>query len=549
MFASLNHILWLKATLAGRMRTSSSTTAFAALGSAMALGFMTIFALVVGMLGLEAGADLARPILAGAVGSLYLSWVVAPALGYRVNEGLDPSRLAHYPLPPSVLLLGVFLANFLEPVVLASFPLLGAVVLVGALLGGDPLLGAPAAFLFLFHAMATSQLLLVVLLSLLRRRRGQDMLMIAVPLVLISGVFLVEYQLYDVFGGANGVQGFRIETAEKLRWVEYLALCSPPGLVVEAVLPPGPHTVFGAGPAAGLLLAIAGLTVAIASRVSLWALEGGSATASAKAAGEDEGGDQLYEWFRRFIPSDRVAARAAVECRLVCREPQYVLMSMVFMVLLVLAAGWQAMGGLEDADRLALGPAMGFSSLFIFSGALFNAFAVERGALRMAFTSPVDPLEYLVGKNLGTWVPVTVANLVGVTLVAVLLGLDLWAYLAILTAGQIMLWILMGIGNVASCLAPQPLPVQGLQPAQSPSFSQIAVTMAVGMIGLFAVMTSGLVSFLLLFSVPASLPRGGACLFSLVVGFAFVAGAWALPTVCASLLLQRRKEHLISVLG
>lgn len=541
----LNHLLWLKARLAGRTRTSGSAGVLAVVGILLGVGLAAGFGVSALCWIVSAGPQDGRVVAAGLMAGLYGWWLLAPTIGYRLNDGLDQSLLAHFPVRDSVLTLGTFLGNFLDPAILASVPALASVIVAGALLGGDPLLGIVAGVLFLFHAMGTAQVGYLVLVGFLGRRRVGDVLLVVFPLVAIGLTWGLQY---GVVQGADEIATMTpAEIARRFEWLVPVVLWTPPGLVLEAAMPPGPWSVFGPGQACLLLAGVAGATVLVAARASHRTLAEGGGTGGATG---HPGGDRLFRFFHALVPSARVAARAAAELRLLVREPQYVLMYVIYLALFVPAMIW---GGREgDAEQAAriLVPILLFSSIFVvFTGIVFNAFAVERGGLRFAFSAPVDPLVYLVGKNLGSWLPMAVTHGFGVAVATLAIGLGLFEVVLYLAIGQLAIVVLLGFGNLASSLAPQPLPSLGAVPAGRLTFAQVFQTGLVVSAGMALASAAAWAGCGLVAMVPVVFFKPRLSVFLALLGLAWTAGIYGGSTVLAAHMMVRRREQLLDVLG
>ncbi len=544
--AVVNHVLWLKARLAGRLRGSRTAHVLSVAGTLSGLGLSLAFAAVLALYVAEAGPITGRPILATGLLAMYASWVFAPALGYRVSEGLDPALLAHFPVSRAELSLAVLFANFLDPVVLVSSPVLVAGVVCGWVLGGDPLAAGVGAGLFLFHAMATSQLFYLLMLGSIRRRSARDLAMIALPLLIFAVSIFVQLEAWSFERAGDDLV---LQAAKSLGWVEHLATWLPPGLLMEAILPVSEGTVFRPWEAVGLLAAIAVLTVVVATRVSFRSLDETGMEVPPVPGKAGAGEDHLYRFFLRLVPSRPVAARAAVECRLMCREPQYVLMALMYLVLLAASLSWATTRPDRSEAARALSPLLLYSGIFVFAGPVLNSFAVERGALRFACSSPVDALRYVLGKNLGAWLPITCLHAIAALVVAWVAETWLLGFLTSLVAGQVALWSLIGVGNIASCLAPQPLPAQGSVSAKATTMSQLALTMTVGTLGIGLSMTIALVGVGIALLPLAWGPAWRAGPGFPALGLAWVAGAYTMSTLAASYLFGRRQEEILEILG
>jgi hypothetical protein len=544
----LNHLLWLKVHLVGRTwrNVSGSLLAlvgmFLAAGSAVSLGGYLLLGI------LECGPDLGRVLLGGSLGGLYLGWILAPVFGYRLNESLDPTVFGHLPVPSSWLILGIYLGNFLDPVVLVSAPLLLGGWVAGAMLGGSWLWGGIGAVLLLFHAMGTAQLVHSWSLALLRRRGAGEVLFVAFAMLLLGSLVALEVGVLSPETG--GQLRTLVQIAEDWRWVDRLVCFSPPGLCMEAMMPAGPATVFGAPLACLLLAAVSALSVWVAGWTSSRLLSGGGLGPARETARKTPRQDRLVALLRVLTGSSMLAGRAAVECRLVLREPQYLLLFLSYPIAYSGGCYWIShASGLESSAQAVLVGVIVLSSLFLFTGVLFNSLAVERSGLRLVFSGPVDPLVYLVGKNLGMWLllsGVYAAVVVSACLSASLPGKTMGIFLV---AGQVSIVILLGLGNVGSTLAPIPLPERGGGARSSASFGRVFRVMLVNSLGMTLGATASGLCWVLILGVPLTTEKPQISLLLGLLGLGCVMGIYCLGTWIGASFLKWRREALLELLA
>lgn len=544
----LNHLLWLKVRLVGRTwrNVSGSMLALVGMVLAMSSSFSGGTFLLLGTL--EAGPSLGRVVLGGVLGMVYLGWILAPAFGYRLNESLDPKVFAHLPLRTSTLTLGLFLGNFLDPVVLVSLPLLGGGVLAGALLGGNPFWGGLAALLLLFHAMGAAQLVHAWSLAFLRSRRTAEVLFVGLALFLLAG--LVAFEVGVLSPERGGELRSLVQIAEDWRWIDHLVCWSPPGLCMEAMLPPGPESVFGPPLACLLLLAVSALSVLLGGLSTHRLLSGASPPRKPDEGPRLPRPDRLVRFFLWFTGSPVLAGRAAAECRLALREPQYLLLYISYPLAYGAASYWAAtVPGMDRASRLVVLGIIVLSSIFLFTGVVFNAFAVERGGLRLVFNGPVDPLVYLVGKNLGMWLLLGSVHFLVVLVSGVSAKLSPATMFGFWVAGQASVVVLLGIGNLGSVMAPIPLPEQGAGARASAGFGRVFRVMLVNSLGMSLGAFASGTAWVLLLGVPAYLGPGRLSLFLVSLGLAWLGGVYCLCTWLGAGLLRRRQEEMLELLA
>lgn len=543
----LNHLLWLKARLVGRAFASRQTTGLAVIGLVLGVLFAAVMAVAVFLLILREGPVGGRAVVSGLLLSVYGGWLLGPALGYRFNEGLDPSVFAHLPVRGTDLTLGLFLSNFLDPTVLVASPVLLTCGLAGWFLGGNGLWGALGLTLFLFHSMGAAQVVYLWSLAFLRRRRAKEVLFVALSLVLIGGLIAFEVGLLsgadEVAGGARGLELL----TERFPWIPALASCTPAGLATEAVMPPGPDAVFGPAYACLLLFVVSALSVWVSAHYTNRILSGSGGAPSAAAAPAATP-DRLVAFFKRFTRSPAIAGRAAAECRLILREPQYLLLYIVYPIGYGWACRWAATQ--RDFTASLKGVIVGFivlSSVFLFTGVVFNTLAVERAGLKLAYLGSQGPLRYLLGKNLAAWAMLNASYVVVAFAGCFGLGLSWAHFVGLLVAGQVAIVSLIGIGNLGSTLAPMPLPAKGASPRQAATFGRVFTTMVVNSLGMGLVGWAVSMSWGLLFGTSLALKQPVFVGPFLVFALAWVGGMYVLGVYGGALVLRWRRDQLLEV--
>lgn len=544
----LSHLLWLKVRMVGRAWRHASSSGVAVLGVLFGLVSTVGFSALVLMAGLECGPILGRTVLGGALFGLYAGWLLGPAFGYRLNEAIDPTVLAHFPVSNQQLMLGLFLGNFLDPVVLVSSPLVLACMLAGWIMGGSLFWGGLGALLFLFHAMGTAQVIHIWSLALLRRRRTSEILFVVVALMLLAALAAFEVGVLS-HGGAGRLRTL-VELAQDWSWIDQVITWTPAGLALEAMMPETRASVFGPAGACLILFGVSGASVGLAARYTRRVLSGGGATGGARGRDAALRPDRLVAFFLALGASRPIAARAAAECRLVLREPQYLLLYVSYPVAYGAATLWASTStSVDNAARAVLVGIIVLSSIFIFTGVVFNSLAVERSGLKHAFAGPMEPLGYLIGKNLGDWLLLTAAHLFVVLLGCLGMGLGLATALGFALAGQAAIWVLLGLGNLGSCLAPIPLPVHGTSPRQAATFGRVFLVMLVNSVGMLTGGGAAAVTWVLVFGPPLYLGGARLSILSAGLGLGWLAGVYALSTWLGARLLAWRRDHLLEMIA
>lgn len=381
--------------------------------------------------------ELARPAAIMVFSLLFMGWLVGPLLGFGSDETLDPARLALLPLPRRQLAAGLFAASSVGIGAVAT-----AVVLAGAVVGlappGPGAVVVVAAVGVQFALCVTGARALTTALSgALRSRRGRD-------LTVLVGVFVavVVPQSFRLFTdvGREGLETL----AGALAW-------TPPGLAARAALDAGsgalvPATVALVG-AAVVALLFAWWWVTSLDRSLTTTAPTGGARARRRSPG-------LFAPAWAWLPRDRRGAVAAKELRYYGRDPRQRAGTLVWMVSAFALPVGVALSDLGDRREIVLA-ACAFAAL----GGLasINQYGFEGGAHWMNVVAGTDVHADLSGKNLAlaAWV-LAVVGAVAVALAAVSGG---WVWVPVAVGVSMgVLGVAIGVGNVISVRAPQPMP-------------------------------------------------------------------------------------------
>jgi ABC-2 type transport system permease protein len=393
--------------------------------------------------------DAARELLFAVFFTVWVLWLLLPALAVSLTEGLSPARLAVYPVAGWELLAGLLAAS------VCGLPtLLGGLFFLAALagFGGGPLVWL-GVLLGLGHVLVGNQALVTLASGFLRNRRTRDLLALLAPVVAGSLWLMVRFAEADPFGRAAGgpAAGPQAGPARPLLDLgpsRFLQL-TPPGTAARVV------ERAAAGDTAGALawaLASAGL---LAGGVVLWRLALRRAMTGAASGTERRPGSR-----RRGLPAGGpVLALAAKDLRYAWRAPRLRAAwasAIVTSLLLVAAALVRGRVGLGPAQ---LEPALLLPTVVLF-GTLnvgFNAFGWEGRPLASLLAVPVRARELLLGKHLA----LAVVLLVGVAGVGAILAAitgRVAATLVGLAAAPATLAVALAVGGLSSTLLPYPVP-------------------------------------------------------------------------------------------
>jgi ABC-2 type transport system permease protein len=468
--------------------------------------------------------SLLLPALSAVASLLGLSWALSPLLaGVAATATHDVAKLLSYPVSLPVLVVSSLVANLLQPIVLAQAPPLVALALGVGGRGGRGLAALGALGLAFALVLASGQAVGLALHALSRNRRWHDRALFAgiafgvllslVPLLLLSrgGSFARRLLLVllerDVFalvpfswGARAAVHAGRGEVLAFLGW---------------------------AGASTLALAAMVGVSVAVAQRLYRGDLDlgGPSGRAAARA--------------RMRLPG-AVGALVEKDLRVAWRDPR--LKALVFTgvvgPLVLLLFVWQGSEGPLGPGLLL--PIASFSGL----GALgANAFALERQGLGLLFSSPVDRLLLLVGKDVAVIVlrlPALVAVALGTALVAGPVFVPAVATVVLLT--QV---LATAVDNYLSILFPVPIPAPGRDPNAPVSGTRGLGAAAMVFVAMLVTVLAS-VPFVFLAWLPRLLDLPWLWVVTLPLALAGVVAVHFMATSGAARLLERREPELVA---
>lgn len=193
MMDHLRLVLWLKWKLMFRgfqRNTAALVGAILALCifAPMSVGLAVVTG--IGYTGLPSPTD--AYLLRGVLFGIYVFWILAPILGFALNESYDVTKLFPFPIAPRHIFIGAILGSLIDFPVLLLLPLLVAALLGFAHSLPTLLLSLVALTLFLFHTLAVSQAILLLSAAALRSRRWRDVMVVLGPLFALSWYLLTQ---------------------------------------------------------------------------------------------------------------------------------------------------------------------------------------------------------------------------------------------------------------------------------------------------------------------------------------------------------------------
>jgi ABC-2 type transport system permease protein len=412
--------------------------------------FGAAFGLVLSVSGYVALASLAGNPRAtdGAViafGGAMVAWAVLPLLAFGTDDTLDPSRLAALPLTRRQLLSGLLAASGVGVAPVATLVALAG-VFAGVSGGGwaARAVTGVALVLELLLCLSVSRAVTSALSGWSRSRRGRDFSVVATA-VIGGAVYVVSQVIAPrVKGGLSGAGLRRLAAA--LRW-------TPAGQAAAAI---GNARDQHLGAAAGELAVAA---VSVVALILWWSssLARSMITGDRSGSDGDRGGpaaDLFPRPLSRVLPRNRAGAVAARDLRYAWRDPRRradIVTALVFGTLVPLVPALRA-------GHLGRGHIFAVASVAVFgSRQVLNQFGTDGSALWTNLQSGGNLGADVAGKNLAVALVVGPAIVVVAVVLAALVGA--WSFLAsALAVGFGVLGVVMGVGDIASVLAPYPLP-------------------------------------------------------------------------------------------
>lgn len=378
--------------------------------------------------------------------ALAFGWVVVPPLMFGVDETLDPARLRLLPLSRRQLLVGLTVAGAIGIGPLATLLLLGGAALGAASAPLPLLLAVVAVAAQLALCLVAARAVTTALSRRLRSRKGRDVTAIIAGLLglVAAGLGQVPNLLFNV---ADIEENPQILLDALARAADVAGL-TPFGWAGRAVV---------AAADGAVVVALGWLVATVVAVVALARWWGASLehamTAPAGDAAEEQQDEDLFPPVLRWLPRNRLGASAARELRYAWRVPQlraqWVTLPVfgVAYVVLTVVFGW-----------LGQQAALGVPLLVVFSGfGALNQFGADRGAVWLLLATGDDLRSDLAGKNLAAALLLMSFAVVLSLAVGAVSGGWVFVVPAIL-ASLAVVAVGYGIGDLASVLAPQPLP-------------------------------------------------------------------------------------------
>lgn len=401
---------------------------------------------------------------------VYVLWFILPLLEFSVNEGLDVSKLALFPLTRAELMSSLVFSTLLDIPTLGLFLVFAAVVAGWGTSIPLVLLAFLAMLIFYIQVVGMSQLVLALLMRTLQSRRFRDLGVILAVLLASSG-----YLCQLVIRGAVATNSIGLLTTGSLStYLQWL----PPGMAARAIQQ---AAIGNWGMSFVWLVALALVSIIV---LYLWQMivENGLTSSESSATTrivrrrngrvgqvEQAGGTrQTVATNLQTVPARRSLLPAPLlailqkDLRYFWRDPQIkatFIQSILSILFPIFYFGLTILDSSGRRSGLAfLGPFIEmivpvFALLSLYSLS-YNVLGMERQSLTTLFLFPIEPKYILWGKNL----LVLVIGLLEITLLVVLGGFLTNAWNLVppaLTIGIAGIGIILGFGNITSVFFPQ----------------------------------------------------------------------------------------------
>jgi hypothetical protein len=417
--------------------------------------------------------------LRGALGGIYLLWVLAPLLGFAVNDAYDVTKLFIYPISVRRLFVGTLLGSLLDQQTLLLLPVFGA-ILVGLFHHSVPafiwaLLVLP---LFLFHTLALSQGIILATQGILKSRKFREMAMVIV--VLFWMAYGIAWQVFSRQIGSSNWLAFWPAFLKSPTW-EVLNFL-PPGLAARALthmlhhewLPALVYTVF-------LFLC----TVGTIQWASIWlqkvynaddiTISVSDASTESKVTTNSDNEKMERGLWRFLSPVSREIIQK--EWLYYRRDPYFklILMNYVYMIFIGIFVSYSRVKGHSDLPVISTTSLWWVSSMLLFQQTTlcYNIFGMEGNGIITLFSLPTSRRQIIIGKNIAIGLPNALLNVV---VMVILCGVSKHLELA----WQFGLWVflatcaMMATGNIASILSPFRPQMKGFKTRQNTGGNQNA---------------------------------------------------------------------------
>ncbi len=387
---------------------------------------------------------------------IYLLWIVLPLLEFTVNEGLDISKLALFPLTRAELMLSLIFTSLLDVPTIGLLIVLGAVVAGWAVSLPLALMAFLTMVVFYAQVVGISQLVLALLARVLQSRRFRDLSIILIG-IFSSSCYLFQQLVLRGLGIEHIYENLKAGMISPyLQWF-------PPGMAARAIQRAaqddwGTSFVWFGG-LLGTTVLVLYLWQLVVER-GLTASESGSSgvrrrkserTSVMPVATAASGG--LVE----RVMASQFFSIAVKDIKYYRRDPQLlrlVFQSFISMIVLIAITLFNTSG----SGRLVVGSwavmVAPLYALFAITTFSYNILGMERQSLTSLFLFPVKPKQVLWGKNIVTFI-IGLIEVLLLVLVSAYVGNGWKLVVPALAIGIAGIGVILGCGNFSSIFFPQ----------------------------------------------------------------------------------------------
>ncbi len=390
---------------------------------------------------------------------IYLLWVVLPLLEFTVNEGLDISKLALFPLTRAELMLSLIFTSLLDVPTVGLLIVLGAVVAGWAVSLPLALMAFLTMVIFYAQVVGISQLVLALLARVLQSRRFRDLSIILIG-IFSSSCYLFQQFVLRGLGITHIYDNLRAGAISPyLQWF-------PPGMAARTIQRASQ------GDWGTSILWLGGLLATTVLVLYLWQLvvergltasESGNSSSVRRRKTERATmmpvatSTSTTSGLVERIMTSQFFSIAVKDIKYYRRDPQLlrlVFQSFISMFVLIAVTLFNTSG----SGRIVVGSwavmVAPLYALFALTSFSYNVLGMERQSLTSLFLFPVNPKQVLWGKNIVVFT-IGLIEVSLLVLVSAYVSKGWHLVVPALAIGIAGIGVILGCGNFSSIFFPQ----------------------------------------------------------------------------------------------
>lgn len=390
---------------------------------------------------------------------IYLLWVVLPLLEFTVNEGLDISKLALFPLTRAELMLSLIFTSLLDVPTVGLLIVLGAVVAGWAVSIPLALMAFLTMVIFYAQVVGISQLVLALLARVLQSRRFRDLS------IILIGIFSSSCYLFQQFV-LRGLGITHIYDNLKAGAISPYLQWFPPGMAARTIQRASQ------GDWGTSVLWLGGLLATTVLVLYLWQLvvergltasESGNSSSVRRRKTERATmmpvatSTSTASGLVERIMTSQFFSIAVKDIKYYRRDPQLlrlVFQSFISMFVLIAVTLFNTSG----SGRIVVGSwavmVAPLYALFALTSFSYNVLGMERQSLTSLFLFPVNPKQVLWGKNIVVFT-IGLIEVSLLVLVSAYVSNGWHLVVPALAIGIAGIGVILGCGNFSSIFFPQ----------------------------------------------------------------------------------------------